>query len=106
MGRLGRFISFVFSVVFNNIKECSEGNDNTFYIMVFRGTFSGYSAASPGQLCPLVIPHSLTAQLPLNVDSLPDLGPNSAFDELPKDTTSAPVSSFIFHVSILVVQQV
>ena len=62
-------------------------------------------SASPGQLCPLVIPHSLTAQLPLNVDSLPDLGPNSAFDELPKDTTSAPVSSFIFHVSILVVQQ-
>ena len=63
-------------------------------------------SASPGQLCPLVIPHSLTAQLPLNVDSLPDLGPNSAFDELPKDTTSAPVSSFIFPVSILVVQQI
>lgn len=47
------------------------------------------SSASPGQLCPLVIPHSLTVQLPLNVDFLPDLGPNSAFDELPKDTTSA-----------------
>lgn len=64
------------------------------------------SSASPGQLCPLVIPHSPTLQLPLDVDSLPDLGPNSAFDELPKDTTSALVSSFNFPVSVLVARRV
>ena len=48
MGRLlARFIGFVFSMVLNNTKDHSEGNDNMFYIMVFRETFSGYSAAQP-----------------------------------------------------------
>ena len=64
------------------------------------------SSASPGQLCPLVSPHNLTLQLPLEVDSLPDLRPNSTFDELPKDTTSALVSSFNFPVSVLVARWV
>ena len=64
------------------------------------------SSGSPGQLCPLVNPHNLTLQLPLDVDSLPNLGPNSTFDELPKDTTSALVSSFNFPVSVLVARWV
>lgn len=60
------------------------------------------SSASPGQLCPRIIPHGLTVLFPLDVDSSPDLGPSSVFDKPPKDTSLAPVSSFIVLMLILV----